>query len=143
MTRQLKIQIDISAPTTRVWAVMIDVERWREWTASIENITLLDHAPLSVGSKVRIRQPRFPPVVWRVTRLEPGRLFAWESRSPGVTVTGTHSVVAVGVGSRATLQLDYAGPFGSILASLTRKISERYVALEAAGLKQRSEGPPV
>ena len=137
--RQLKTEIDISAPPPRVWAVMIDVERWYEWTASIESITLLDPPPLSVGSRVRIRQPKFPAVVWRVTVLEPGWRFAWESRSPGVTVTGTHAVAAAPAGSRATLQLDYAGPFGGILARLTRTISERYVALEAAGLKRRSE----
>ena len=135
MTRQLKTVIDISAPVERVWAVMIEVERWHEWTASIERITLLDQHPLAVGGRVRIRQPRFPAFVWTVTRIEAGRLFVWESRSPGVTVTGTHSVQPSGTGTRATLQLDYAGPFGGVLATLTRNLSERYVALEAAGLK--------
>ena len=143
MTRQLRTEIDISAPADRVWTVMIDVERWHEWTASIERITLLDQHPLSVGARVRIRQPKFPALVWTVTRIEPGRLFVWESRNPGVTVTGTHSVQPIGAGTRATLQLDYAGPFGGVLATLTRTISERYIALEAAGLKQRSERPPV
>jgi len=137
--RQLKTIVDINAPAERVWRVMFDVERWHEWTPSIRSITLLEPGLLTVGARARIRQPKFPPVVWRVTEVHPGRSFSWESRSPGMTVTGRHSVEPVGGGSRATLELRYEGMFGGLFAALTRRISERYVALEAAGLKRRSE----
>lgn len=137
--RELKRSVEINAPADRVWQVMFDVERWHEWTASIRSITLLEPGPLRVGARARIRQPKFPPVVWRVTAVDPGRSFSWESRSPGMTVTGRHSVEPVGAASRATLELQYEGILGGLFAALTRRISEHYVALEAAGLKRRSE----
>jgi uncharacterized protein YndB with AHSA1/START domain len=139
--RQLRTHVEINAPAERVWRIMFDVERWHEWTPSIRSITLLDPGPLAPGTRARIRQPKFPPVVWRVTEVDPGRSFSWESRSPGMTVTGRHSVEPAGAGSRATLELQYEGLFGGLFAALTRNISERYVGLEAAGLKRRSESP--
>src|SRR5215213_5727363 len=120
--RELKTTVDIDAPVERVWQVMFDVERWHEWTASIQSITLLEPGLLTIGARARIRQPKFPPVVWRVTAVVPGRSFSWESRSPGMTVTGRHSVDSLGRGTRATLELKYEGIFGGIFAALTRGI---------------------
>jgi len=43
------------------------------------------------------------------------------------------------VGSRATLSVEYTGFLGPIMGRLTRGITERYLKLEAEGLKKRSE----
>jgi hypothetical protein len=43
--------------------------------------------------------------------------------------------------SRATLSLHLHGVLGGILGSLTKGITERYLAFEAKGLKARSENP--
>lgn len=139
--RHFQVTVDISAPPERVWDVMRDVERWAEWTPSIERITRVGDAPLAEGSRVVIRQPRFPPAEWTVTTLTPGKGFAWESRGPGFRVTGRHLINAVDGGSRVSLSLDYQGLLGGVLGALTRGVTERYVALEAAGLKARSEDP--
>lgn len=37
------------------------------------------------------------------------------------------------------LRLHFAGPVSRLLGRLTRRINDRYLAMEAAGLKQRSE----
>jgi hypothetical protein len=39
------------------------------------------------------------------------------------------------------LSLTLEGPFGGLLGWLTKGITERYIAFEAAGLKARSENP--
>jgi uncharacterized protein YndB with AHSA1/START domain len=134
-----EISIDIDAPPDVVWSVMADAEHWHEWTASVRSIRILDKAPLRLGSRALIRQPRFPPALWKVTALEPGRSFTWKTGAPGMRVHGTHSVAPTPAGSRAHLHLHYEGALGTRLARWTRGITNRYLALEAAGLKKRSE----
>ena len=131
--------IDIAAPPDRVWSVMRDVERWSEWTPSVTSIELLDGA-LTVGSRARVRQPRLPAALWEVTDIQEGREFTWVSRAPGILVLARHGVAPVAGGAHATLSIEYSGALGPLLARLTRTINDRYLALEAEGLKARSEG---
>lgn len=133
-----RVDVEIAAPPDRVWAVIREVERWHEWTASITSVELLD-GPLAVGHRTLVRQPKLPPAVWRVTEFVEGRGFAWVSKGPGFAVTGRHEVAPKGAGSVATLSLEHAGIFGPLLARLTRGITARYVAMEAEGLKRRTE----
>jgi len=139
MTDQ-QIEVEIQAPPDRVWAVMRDVERWPEWTPTVTSVRLLDRGPLAVGSRAVIRQPKLPPAKWRVTELdESGRNFTWVSAGPGVRVIARHWVEARGAASRATLSLRFTGVLAGLLAWLTRGLNDRYLALEADGLKRRSE----
>jgi uncharacterized membrane protein len=131
--------IDIDAPADVAWTVMSDGERWPEWTASVTSVKRLDKGPLRIGSRALIRQPRFPPAVWTVTALEPGRRFVWKSGMPGMWVYGDHSVDATATGTRATLRLSYDGALARLMGRLTRGITNRYLDMEAAGLKKRSE----
>jgi uncharacterized membrane protein len=134
------IAVEIAAPPQRVWAVMRDVERWPEWTPSVRSVQRLDGGPLATGSRARIRQPKLPPADWQVTALEEGKGFTWVSRAPGIVVTARHGVEAIEGGSRATLSIRYEGVLGPLLGWLIRGVNERYLELEAAGLKRRSEG---
>jgi uncharacterized membrane protein len=131
--------VEISAPPERVWAVMSDIARWPEWTASVTRVEPLDAGPLAVGHRARIRQPRLLPAVWRVTALTPGRGFTWVTRSPGVRVTARHWVEQANGGSRAHLALRYDGLLSGLVARLAGRLTSRYLALEASGLKARSE----
>src|SRR3712207_5663719 len=83
-------RIEIAAAPSDVWAVMIHVERWRDWTPTITSIKRLDGGPFRVGSRARVRQPRPPTAVWTVTALEPGRYFEWRNVSPGLTSVAGH-----------------------------------------------------
>ena len=139
--RRFSITTEIAAPAERVWQVMSDVDRWHEWTPSIISIRRLAGAPLAVGTRAVVRQPRFPPALWKVTALEPGRSFTWASVAPGLHVVGHHAVEPAPGGSRATLSLELRGVLGGVFGRLTRAITERYIAYEAAGLKARSENP--
>ena len=140
--RQFSVTAEIAAPQERVWSVMIDVTRWHEWTPSVRAISRLDEGPFAVGSKAVIRQPRFPPALWTVAAIDQeGRSFEWTSVGPGIRVVGRHSVEPTGPGSRATLSLEYQGLLGGVMGWMTKAITERYLALEARGLKARSEDP--
>ena len=132
------IAVDIPAPPEQVWAVIADVERWPEWTPSVTEIRRLDRGPLVVGSRARIRQPRLLPATWEVTELVQGRGFTWVTRSPGVQVMAQHEVVPLGSGSRATLSVRFAGPLAALVARMTKGLNQRYLQLEADGLRARS-----
>ena len=138
--RHFRIEVEIHAPTDRVWSVMTDFARWREWTPSVTSIEQLDPGPMVPGMRLLIRQPRLPPAVWRLTELKEGRSFQSVTGGPGVKVIARHGVEPALSGSRVTLSLEFAGFLGGIVGRLTRGLNERYLALEAAGLKQRSEG---
>ncbi|MET0400534.1 MAG: SRPBCC family protein [Longimicrobiaceae bacterium] len=139
--RKFSVTTDIAAPAERVWEVMSDVERWHEWTPSVTRVRRLDAGPLAVGSRAVIRQPRFPPALWKVVAIEPGRSFTWVSVAPGLRVVGHHAVEPTAAGSRATLSLDLQGIFGGVWGRLTKGITERYLAFEAGGLAARSVDP--
>jgi uncharacterized membrane protein len=131
--------IAIAAPAATVWGIYSDVEHWPEWTESVTSVELLDPGPLRVGSRARIRQPRLPVAEWTVTEIDEGRSFTWVARGPGVRTTGTHVVEPDGEGARATAILDQGGPLGPLVGFLSKGLTKRYLAMEAAGLKARSE----
>ena len=139
--RKFTISTNVAAPAERVWQVMSDVERWHEWTASITSVKRLGGGNFAVGSKAVIRQPKFPPALWKVTAIEPGKSFTWISTAPGLRVIGRHSVEPTVTGSRATLSLELEGIFGGVWGRMIRDITNRYLAFEAAGLKARGENP--
>jgi hypothetical protein len=133
--------IEIAATPARIWNVLSDLERWREWTPSIERITPLDDAPLGVGSKVRIEQPRLRPATWEITSWEPGRGFTWKSWGVGYSALGDHRINPGPSGCRVDLALRLDGVLGRLAGRLGRGLIERYIGFEAGGLKDRSEQP--
>lgn len=134
-----RTSIDIDAPVSRAWSVLRNVERWAEWTASVRSVSLLDD-DLRVGARARVDQPRIPTTVWTVTDLVEGREFTWEARGPGTVTTGVHAVEATGPDTcRATLSITQSGWAGAVLGRGYRSLTERYLAMEAEGLKRRSE----
>jgi uncharacterized protein YndB with AHSA1/START domain len=135
-----RIAVDVQAPVERVWAVMADVERWPEWTASMRRVERLDKGPLAAGSRVRIKQPKLPGGVWTVTEVRAPNTFSWVLRSPGVVATGTHSVWPAPAGSRVEFALAFTGLLAGLVARIGRRLTERYLELESQGLKRRCEG---
>jgi uncharacterized membrane protein len=136
---KLEQTIAINAPQAKVWAVLVDVERWPEWTASMEKVERLDDGPFGLGSRVRIKQPRFPALVWKVTAFEPGAYFAWHASGRGVSTTAGHRITATDGGCSVTLSLDQGGPMSWLASLLYKKVSSEYVDMEAQGLKRFAE----
>lgn len=140
-----EVTVEIDASPGLVWEVLMDVERWPEWNASVTSAERIDGGdgdPLEVGSTVRLKQPRLPAMVWRVTEVEPGRSFDWTASSPGVTNEAGHRIGAPdGSGDRCvvTLGLAQTGPLAGLVGWLFGGRTRRYVEQEAEGLKRRAE----
>ena len=133
--------VQTDAPVEAVWAALVDVRRWPEWTESMQDVRWLDDDGLRVGARARIKQPGTPAVTWTVTQLDEGRAFVWEASSPGVTTVGTHAVSAAGDpgGSTLTLGLQQSGALAWLVGALTGARTRRFVQLEADGLKRAAE----
>ncbi len=136
--------IDIDAPPADVWRVLADLERWPEWTPSMREVRPLSgdggEGGLTVGGKVRVRQPKLPTVTWTVDEVEPGRSFSWRSDSPGMASRAEHRIEPTGAGSHVVLVLEQTGPFAGVTGLFYARLIRRYVRAEAEGLKKRAEG---
>jgi hypothetical protein len=137
----LQQSADIHAEAKRIWATLVDVECWSEWTSTIEKIERLDHGEFGIGSRARVRQPRIPVAIWTVTEFEPGRSFTWVSEAVGIRSVATHRLEPRGDGM-ATLTLGFAqtGWLARLVRSRAEKIAREYLAIEAQGLKRHCEG---
>ena len=139
---RVEVSVNIEAEPARAWAVMTDVEAWPEWTASVTAVQRLDAGELRPGAEARIKQPRLPAATWRVTAVDPGRAFTWEAQVRGVRSVATHRIEPAGAGARVTLVLEQHGLAANLFAPFTRPMVRKYVEMEAAGLKRRSEEQP-
>ena len=141
--REFRVVVDIAAAPARVWEIVRDVERWHQWTASISSIERLDDGPLRAGTRALVRQPKLPPNTFEVTVLEENRGFSWESRSLGLRGVGHHWIEATPAGSRVTLGVDFRGPLAWLVGRIYGGLTQRYIEMEAEGLRRRSETPNV
>jgi hypothetical protein len=129
----------IDTPPRTVWQVMSEVESWPEWTASVTEIVRVDPGPLHVGQRLRIRQPRLPSTVWRLTELVEERSVTWRAGGPGARTTAHHRIEPSGSGTEVTLRLTQQGPLGLLVGALTGGLTRRYLEMETSGLKRRCE----
>ena len=137
MNRSFETTRHIDAPPQAVWEVLFDVVRWPEWTPTIDSVERLDDGPFHVGSQAKVRQPRLPRASWEVTEVVDGRSFTWEARGPGMKTTARHEVVPDGNGSKVTLSIEQTGPMGAVAALVWRRLTQRYIELEAESLDKR------
>ena len=136
----LKHTVTIAAPPERVWAVVVEVERWPERIPTVTSVERLDEGPLAIGSRTRLEQPKLPTAVWTVTELTEGSSYTWESKSPGITVTAAHLVEPHADGSRLTLSVTISGLMSGIGWLMTRSLTKKYVETEAASITSAAEG---
>jgi uncharacterized membrane protein len=133
-------KVEIEAPAERVWSVLADVERWPEWTASMREVTWLDGTTMEVGSRARVEQPGIPALVWEVSEVEPGSSFTWGASSPGISTFAAHQLKPIGPSRvEVTIGIRLSGPLAPIVGFLSGRRTKRFVQMEAAGLKARSE----
>ena len=137
---QHRTAIDIDATPETAWSVLVDVEQWPTWTASMNRVTRLDSGAFDLGSAVRVEQPRLPATVWRVTAFEHGTSFTWTARSPGLETGARHVLIPRdGGGVSVVLEIRQSGALAWLVGLLTSRLTRRYMEMEAAGLKQRCE----
>jgi uncharacterized membrane protein len=136
---KLENVIHIDAPVEAVWAVTEDVERWPEWTPTMESVKRVDQGPFDVGSAALIKQPGLPEARWVVTALTRGKQFTWESQVRGMQIVATHEMAAVKISTQSLLRVELSGLVARLLWPFIRSSLQQSLAQENAGLKSRCE----
>jgi len=132
--------IEIDAPQPRVWDVLSDLEAWPQRIETVETVELLTPAPITKGSQVRLQQPKLPEGTWDITAWDAPTYFEWTQKMGGSTSVAGHRVEALGPGrARLTLTLDMRGLLVPIMALFYRNLTNRYMDLEAEGMKRAAE----
>ncbi|OZM71867.1 polyketide cyclase [Amycolatopsis antarctica] len=135
-----EVSRQVEAAAGVVWQVMIDVERWPEWTDSVTAVRRLDDGPFGLGSQVRIKQPGLPATVWRVTDFQRHKSFTWFTHSPGVRTFGFHRLVAESDGGvTVRLGIEQRGLLAPLAGMFLTGLTRRHVETEARSLKRRCE----
>jgi uncharacterized membrane protein len=137
---RFETSIDIDAPQQRVWDMLSDIEGWPQRVETVETVELLTPAPLASGSRVRLKQPKLPEGTWDVTVWDAPSYFEWTQKTGGTTSVAGHRVDALGEDrARLTLTLDMRGLLIPIIGLFYKDLTNRYMRLEAEGMKRAAE----
>ena len=132
--------IEIDAPQQRVWDVLSDLEAWPLHVETVDTVEFLTPAPITTGSRVRLKQPKLPEGNWDVTVWDAPSYFEWTQKTSGITSVAGHRVEALDEGrARLTLTLDMRGLLIPIMGLLYKDLTNRYINLEAEGMKRAAE----
>jgi uncharacterized membrane protein len=131
--------IEIDAPQQRAWDVLSDLEAWPRRIETVDLVELLTPRPITKGSRVRLKQPKLPEGTWDITVWDEPSYFEWTQKTGGITSVAGHRVEALGEGrARLTLTLDMRG-FLTVIALFYKGLTNRYMNLEAEGMKRAAE----
>src|SRR4026208_1050934 len=127
--------IDIGAPQQRVWDVLSALEAWPQRIETVDMVDLLTPAPITKGSRVRLKQPKLPEGTWDITVWDAPSYFEWTQKMTGSTTVAGHPGEARGEGrARLTRTLDMRGFLIPIVAVFYKDLTNPYMNLEAEGM---------
>ena len=134
------IEIEINAPPDRVWAALVDVERWPDWMASYTSVERLSQGPLTVGSAARVRQPGLSAATYTVTELvpawsSPGPARRWACARPAATWSSPGRTIVRRCSCRSSRPGCWRARSGCSWAAKIR----RFLAIESEGLRAAAE----
>jgi uncharacterized membrane protein len=132
--------IDIDAQQQRVWNVLSDLEAWPRRIETVDDVELLTPAPVAEGSRILLKQPKLPEGTWDITVWDAPSYFELRQKSGGVTSVAGHRVEVLERGrSRLTLSLDMRGLLIPIFGRFYKGRTNRYMSIEAQGMKLAAE----
>ena len=133
--------IDIEADQQRVWEVLSDFEAWPRRIETVDVAEVLTPAPVAIGSRILLKQPKLPDSTFDITVWDAPSYFEMRQKSGGMTTVAGHRVEVLEEGrSRLTLSLDMRGPM-IIVAMFFRGLTNRYMTSEAQDMKRAAESP--
>ena len=136
---KLENRKQIDAAQSDVWSVTENIERWPQWTPTVDSVKRLDDGPFDVGSVALLKQPGLPATEWRVTAMTRGQGFTWEARSRGIRMVATHELVPTGIGTESILRIEMSGLAAILMWPLIRASVRKSLEQENAGLKAECE----
>jgi Polyketide cyclase / dehydrase and lipid transport len=121
--------------------VLSDIEAWPRVVQTVEAAEAVTPPPRTVGSTVRLRQPKLPEGLWDITAWDPPVSFELTQKAGGVTSVAGHRVDAIGEGrARLTLTLEMRGLLVAIVGLFYKRLTQSYLEQEAQDLKRAAEG---
>lgn len=131
--------VHIEAPVGRVWHLTVDVDSWPKHVPTMTEVRRLNPSPLTIGSRVRIKQRGQRSRVWTVSAMESERRFAWTTAVLGTSMTAAHSLVPTVTGTTQTLAVHIEGRLSRLVVALLGRPIGRAIALENEGFKSAAE----
>lgn len=129
----------IPASAEAAWEVLADIAAWSDWLPTVTAVAHVEGTPTSgVGASYAVEQPRLAKAVWTVTSWTPGSGFVWESRLPGVRVSGSHQVRPTTDGTIVDLGITWSGPLAGLVRVAYRPLTQGYLEQEVEALGVRS-----
>lgn len=107
-----------------IWPHYADVEHWSSWSRKGVEWSRLD-GPFEAGTEGKTKAPGFPAFRFRLTAVEPERMFASEAKLPGARLVIEHVIESVGAGVEITHRARVDGPMAWLWATLIRRGTEK------------------
>lgn len=125
--------------TEAAWAALRDIAAWPDWLPTVSSVAHVEGTPtVGVGASYAVEQPRLAKAVWTVTTWTEGSGFVWESRAPGVRVSGSHHLKPTSVGTIVDLGVTWSGPLAGLVRVAYRPLTQSYLEGEAQALGVRA-----
>jgi len=140
--RSFEAATRIDAGPAEVWALLVDVGKWRDWDSGVDRV----EGAVALGGRLTIYATmiRSRPFSVTVTELRPGEAMRWRGGLPfGMAVIErTYSLDGQDDGSTVlTVREDHSGPFAALLGRTTPDLNPSFRQF-CAGLRARAEGHP-
>jgi hypothetical protein len=142
--RVLDTTIDINAPPARVWEVLLDFARWKDWNPFVTSVV----GTLAVGHRLHItvsppgiKSMEFSPKVFAVQHCEK---ILWGGSFLFVVFRGDHAMLLEllpGGGTRFRQRERFLGPIVLFMGGMISATEQGYHQMNQA-LKQRAEARP-
>src|SRR5215217_5053990 len=102
-------QVEIHAPAKVIWNIMLEVERWHEWTPTINSSKKLGTDGFGTGTKLLIQQPKLPTAVWKVFEMKPEEGFSMVKGNLLLKIVAAHVLHPSSNKTVVTLSLEFSG----------------------------------
>ena len=117
----------VDAPVEDVFALVVDVDHWTDWTSGVVRSRLL-RGPLRLGAGLSFVPKFFPvPITAKVIGFEPNRLVSWGVRTPLATLVHSFSFEALDEGHTLVRHSEFAE---NLLALATYPLRDKIRAFD-------------
>jgi hypothetical protein len=138
----VQAEITINAPLERVWSVLVDLERYKEWNTFVPSMQSTFQVGSLLAMGVQMRKRLYVKSVETITAIEPNHLLAWKTRSPEWFLQGERFQVITAIDKDTTrywTREAFSGIFAPVIKLLFGKDLQHGFDAVAQNLKTRAE----
>ena len=118
---EVSVSASVPAPADKVWAVITDFDRFREWNTIHTAFPSGGPAELVVGAVYSEKMTLMgmpSEAAWTVTEVEPGRSWRLEGKGPmGITLRQHYALADDGEGTLVTVESEFKGAAVNMMAA--------------------------